>query len=307
MGVQRPEREGDINASSRNIPPRQADNPSSVTLDNHSAPLKTHEYKAKLPYPQKLHKVEKDKLFARFLDILKTLEIKIPFAEVLEQIPSYPKFMKDILSHKRDWKEAEIVLLTKKCSAVIQRNLPEKLQDPGSFVIPCTIGGTCMKTILCDFTASINLMSLSLMKKLRIQEVKHTRICLQLADGSIKFPSGVVEDMIVRVRPFSFPTDFVILDMEEDKNASIILGRPFLATGRTIIDVQKAKVTLRVDKDEFVLNAVKAMQHPDPQEECMKIDVIELLIEEVREVEQLDNELDNILEDAMPELDAPEE
>ncbi|XP_057734186.1 uncharacterized protein LOC130949507 [Arachis stenosperma] len=155
-------------------------------------------------------------------------------------------------------------VLSEEFSVVIQRNRPKKLQDPRSFVIPCTLGDTCIRTALCDLGASINLMPSSLVKKLRIHEVKPTCICLQLADGSIKIPSRVVEDLIVRVRLFTFPTDFVILDMEENKNASIILGRPFLATGRTIIDVQKGEVTLRVGKNEFVLNTVKAMQHHEP-------------------------------------------
>ncbi|XP_016163689.1 uncharacterized protein LOC107606194 [Arachis ipaensis] len=233
-------------------------------MDNHSASLRTPKYKARLPYPQKLHKTEKDEQFTKFRDILKTLEIKIPFDEALEQIPSCAKFMKDIMSHKREWKEAGTIFLTKECSAVIQRNLPEKLQDPGSFVIPYTLGETYIRTALCDLGARINLMPSSLMNKLGIQEPMPTRICLQLADGSIKIPSGVVEDMIVRVGPFAYLIDFVILDMKENRNASIILCRPFLATGGTIIDVRKGEVTLRVDKDEFTFNAVKAIQHPDP-------------------------------------------
>ncbi|XP_057745156.1 uncharacterized protein LOC130963023 [Arachis stenosperma] len=209
-----------------------------------------HEYKTKMPFSQKLYHAEKDKQLSWCADYLKTLEIKNPFAEALEQIPSYAKFMKDILSHKKNWREVEIILLTKKYSAVIQRTLLEKLQDPGSFVIPCILRDGCTKTVLRDLRASINLIPSSLIKKLGIQEVKRTYICLQLADGSIKFSSGVVEDMIVKVGPFVFPTDFVVLDMEEHKNASIILWRPFLATGRTLIDVQKGEVTLRVNENE---------------------------------------------------------
>ncbi|WP_220457763.1 hypothetical protein, partial [Vibrio marinisediminis] len=87
-------------------------------------------------------------------DYLRTLEIKIPFAEALEQIPSYAKFMKEILSHKKDWRETEKVFLTEECSAVILKSLPEKLQDPGSFLIPCTLEGTCTKIALCDLGAS---------------------------------------------------------------------------------------------------------------------------------------------------------
>ena len=80
-------------------------------------------------------------------------------------------------------------------------------------------------------------MPLSVMKKLQIEEVKPTRISLQLADLSIKLPVGVVEDLLVKVGPFIFPVDFVILDMEEEVKSSIILGRPFLATRRALINV----------------------------------------------------------------------
>ncbi|XP_016172944.1 uncharacterized protein LOC107615394 [Arachis ipaensis] len=169
------------------------------------------------------------------------------------------------------------MVLTKECSAVIQRNLPEKLQDLGSFVIPCTIGNTHIQKALCDLGISINLMPLSLMRKLQIEEVKSTCICLQLVDRSIKFPFGVVEDLLVRVGPFTFPTNFVILDMEEDKNASNILKRPFLATGKTLIDVQKGEVTLSVNEEEVVLNILEALQHPNHLEQCMRIDIIEPL------------------------------
>ncbi|XP_016199720.1 uncharacterized protein LOC107640733 [Arachis ipaensis] len=160
---------------------------------------------------------------------------------------------------------------------VIQRTLPEKHQDPKSFVIPCTLGDGHIRKALCDLRASINLMPSSLIRKLGNQDVKPTRICLQLADGSTKFSSGVVEDMIVRVGPFAFPTDFMVLNMEEHKNVSIILGRPYLATGKPSLMCKKGEVTLQVDEDEFVLNAVRAMQYPDTPEECMKIDIIDPL------------------------------
>ena len=141
-----------------------------------------------MPYPQKLRQAEQDKQFAHFADYLRTLEIKIPFAEALEQIPSYAKFMKEILSHKKDWRETEKVFLTEECSAVILKSLPEKLKDPGSFMIPCTLKGNCTKKALCDLGASINLIPASTIKKLGLtDEVKPTWICLQLVDGSIKY------------------------------------------------------------------------------------------------------------------------
>ncbi|XP_057755732.1 uncharacterized protein LOC130974909 [Arachis stenosperma] len=127
----------------------------------------------------KLRQAEKDKQFVRFADYLRTLEINIPFAETLEQIHSCAMFMKDIFSHKKDWREAEIVLLIEECNAVIQKNLPEKLKDPGSFMIPYTLGDACTKRALCNLGASINPIPISLIKKLCLtHEVKPTRICL---------------------------------------------------------------------------------------------------------------------------------
>ncbi|XP_057734149.1 uncharacterized protein LOC130949451 [Arachis stenosperma] len=138
------------------------------------------------------------------------------------------------------------MVLTKECNGVIQKNLPEKLKDHGSFVIPCTIREVIVDQALCDLRASINLMLLSLMRKLQIEEVKPTRTSLQLANRSLKFPLGVVENLLVKVGAFIFSVDFVILDMEEDVNASIILGRPFLANGKALIDVQKGELTFCV-------------------------------------------------------------
>ncbi|KAL1364163.1 hypothetical protein AAHE18_03G198300 [Arachis hypogaea] len=257
---------------------------------------------------QKLHEAEQDKQFARFADYLRTLEIKIPFAEALEQIPSYAKFMKEILSHKKDWRETKNVFLTEECSVIILKSSPEKLKDPGSFMIPCTLERTCTKTALCDLGASINLIPASTIRKHGlIEEVKPTRICLQLADGSIKYPSGVIEDMIVRVGPFAFPTDFVVLEMEEHKSATLILGRPFLATGQTLIDVQKGEVILRVNEDEFRLNAIEAMKHPDTSKDCMHVDSIDSLVQEINMTESLESELEDIFKDVQPDLEELEE
>ncbi|XP_062103615.1 uncharacterized protein LOC133814703 [Humulus lupulus] len=140
--------------------------------------------------------------------------------------------MKEILSKKRRLEDFETVALIQECSAIIQRKLPQKLQDPGSFTIPCTIGKFECKHALCDLGASINLMPLSVFRKLGLGEAKPTTITLQLADQSIKHPRGVIEDVLVKVDKFIFPTDFIILDMEEDTKVPIILGRPFLATGQ---------------------------------------------------------------------------
>ncbi|XP_057723895.1 uncharacterized protein LOC130939847 [Arachis stenosperma] len=136
------------------------------------------------------------------------------------------------------------------------------MKDPGSFQIPCIIGDISIEKALCDLGASINLVSLAMMKRMRIEEVKPTRMALQLADRTFKFPHGVVEDLLVKVGEFIFPADFVVLDMEEEANASIILGRPFLATAGAIIDVQKGESVLRLHEEKIVFNVFTAMSYP---------------------------------------------
>lgn len=168
-----------------------------------------------------------DAQFSKFLEIFKKIHINIPFADALEQMPNYVKFMKDVMAKKRRLEDYETVKLTEECSAILQRKLPQKLKDPRSFTIPCTIGDSYFEKALCDLGASINLMPLSVFRKLGLGEVTPTTICLQMADRSLTYPRGVIEDVLVKVDKFFFPTDFVVLDMEEDREIPIILGRPF--------------------------------------------------------------------------------
>ncbi|XP_039142003.1 uncharacterized protein LOC120279202 [Dioscorea cayenensis subsp. rotundata] len=231
----------------------------------------------KIPFPQRLMKNKLDQHFAKFLDVFKKLHINIPFAEALEQMPSYVKLMKEILSNKRKLKDYETVTLTEECSAILQKKLPPKLKDPGSFTIPCSIGNVVFERALCDLGASINLMPLSIFKKLNLGEARPTTVTLQLADRSLKHPRGVIEDVLVKIDKFIFSTDFIILDIEEDKDIPIILGRPFLATGRAIIDVQKGKLHLRVQEEEVTFNVFDAIKYPQASECCFRINEKNLL------------------------------
>ncbi|XP_062080890.1 uncharacterized protein LOC133785687 [Humulus lupulus] len=232
----------------------------------------------KIPYPQRLQKNSLDKQFSKLLEVFKKLHINIPFVEALEQMPSYVKFMKEILSKKRRLEDFETVALTEECSEILQRKLPQKLQDPGSFTIPCTIGKFECKHALCDLGASINLMPLSVFRKLGLGEAKPTTITLQLADRSIKHPRGVIEDVLVKVDKFIFPADFIVLDMKEDTTVPIILGRPFLATEQALIYVQKSELRLGVQGKEVVFNVFKAMSYPRASDSCFNNDVIDEVV-----------------------------
>ncbi|GJX37454.1 reverse transcriptase domain-containing protein [Tanacetum coccineum] len=128
---------------------------------------------------------------------------------------------------------------------MLLKKLPEKLGDPGKFLIPCNFPGMDVCHALADLGASINLMPLSIWKKLSLPDLTPTRMTLELADRSITYPKGLAEDVFVKVRKFHFPTDFVVVDFEADPRVPLILGRSFLRTGRALIDVYGEEITLR--------------------------------------------------------------
>ncbi|XP_057989126.1 uncharacterized protein LOC131172199 [Hevea brasiliensis] len=152
-------------------------------------------YKPPLPYPQRFQKAKLDKQFSKFLEVLKKLYINIPFTDAIFQMPSYAKFLKEILSTKRRLEDYETVALKEECSAFLQNKLPLKLKDPGSFSIPCHIGDTSIDKALCDLGASVSLISLSICEKLKIGELKPITISLQLVDRSIKYPVGILKNV----------------------------------------------------------------------------------------------------------------
>ncbi|XP_057755806.1 uncharacterized protein LOC130974988 [Arachis stenosperma] len=157
-----------------------------------------------LPYSQRFNKETKDQHFLKFLEVFKKLEINIPLDETLEQMPLYTKFLKELINKTRSWHEKETTMLTEECSAVIQRGILPKLKDTGSFVVSYTIGKMTLEKALCNLGASINLMPLSIMRKLAIEEIKPTRMSLVMADRSIKTPNRVMENLLVKVGEFIF-------------------------------------------------------------------------------------------------------
>ncbi|KAL8485323.1 hypothetical protein ACS0TY_027572 [Phlomoides rotata] len=166
----------------------------------------------RVPFPQRFVKKKLDENFAKFLEVFKKLHINIPFYDALEQMPNYAKFLKDLLSKRRRIEEPEMVKLTMECSALLKKNLPKKLKDPGSFNIFCDMGNGVKKNALCDLGASINLMPLSIFEKLDYGDLRPTSMTLQLADRSTTVPRGIVEDILVKVENLVFPTDFVVLE-----------------------------------------------------------------------------------------------
>ncbi|XP_009782214.1 uncharacterized protein [Nicotiana sylvestris] len=109
----------------------------------------------------------------------------------------YAKMMKDLMSRKFDFQELATVTLRQTCSDIVMRPIAEKLSNPGSFTIPCTIGNYAFAKALCDLGASINLIPLAIYKRLGIGRARPTSILLQLADRTVKRPSGILDDILV--------------------------------------------------------------------------------------------------------------
>ncbi|XP_019431588.1 PREDICTED: uncharacterized protein LOC109338740 [Lupinus angustifolius] len=219
-------------------------------------------------------KKDKVRQYARFLDLFKNLQINIPFMEAREQMHVYAKFMKDLLTKESKFSE-ETVTLEAGCSAIIQKSLPQKTKVPASFIIPVTIGELSEGKALLDLGASIKLIPLSMLKRIGGLEIKPTRMTLQLADRYVKYPYGVLEDVSLKVDELVFPVDFVIMDIEEDKEVPLIFGRPFMKTARVIIDVDDGKLKVRVEDQDVNFNVFEAMKHLKDKQHCFRVDVIE--------------------------------
>ena len=250
-----------------------------VTPGNITFPDKPPKITHPLSYPQQLKKKMIDEQFSKFLNIFNKLHVNIPFADALEQMSHYAKFMKEIMTKKKKIEEQGTINQSEQCSAIIQRKLPEKLKDPRSFTIPCSIGGHTIEKALCDLGASINLMPSSILNKLDIGDLTPTLISLQMADRSFAFPRGILEDILVKIAKFIFPVNFVILDIEDDREVSIILGRPFSATGHALIDVREGNLTLQVNGEEVKFNIPQAMKFPSEEPSCKRIKVLRPQIE----------------------------
>lgn len=196
------------------------------------------------------------------MSYLKDSVVIIPLIDACYHMPKYSTYFRRF--HANIKKLEGMVTLGEECSMVTQRGLPRKVDDPSSFTLPCSIGSLSVKNALADLGASINLMSYSMFLKLGYSGLKPTRMNIQLADRSVKYPLGICENMLVMVRKFKFPVDFVILDMEEDGMVPIILGRPFLATARVVIDVHDGKLTLRVGTESLTFDIKDTMDFSLP-------------------------------------------
>ncbi|GJS84975.1 reverse transcriptase domain-containing protein [Tanacetum coccineum] len=248
-------------------------------------PLVTQKTKTSLPYPSRLAKEklrEKDDILAsKFMEIFRNLHFELSFADALIHMPKFAPMFKKMLNNKDKLIELTKTPLNENCSAVVLKKLPEKLGDPGRFLIPCDFSEFDNCLALADLGASINLMPLSIWKKLGLPGLNDTKMVLELADRTISKPTGVAENVFVKVGKFYFPADFVVLDFIADPRVPLILGRPFLRTAHALIDVYEGEITLRNDDQSLTL---KCGDTPSISynnlESLKKVDLIDVTCEE---------------------------
>ncbi|GKB55881.1 reverse transcriptase domain-containing protein [Tanacetum coccineum] len=207
-------------------------------------------YKPKIPYPQRLRKEKMEAQYGKFLDMIRAVRINIPLVDVLARMPNYGKFLKELMSNKHKIEQISAAFLSDESSAIHQNKVPPKLGDPGSFLITCNFNEAFSCNALSDLGANINLMPCSLYAKLSLETLKPTKMNVRLADRSFQYPIGIAENMLVEVGKFNFPADFVILEIEEDKedfDALLDEGSEILYS----IEGTILEETLFVEFDEF--------------------------------------------------------
>nr|GFA61571.1 reverse transcriptase domain-containing protein [Tanacetum cinerariifolium] len=196
---------------------------------------------ASIPYPfrrndESNREKPKDQI-EKFYQLFKDMSFEISFTDALILMLKFASTLKALISNKERLSEMARTLLNEHCSAVLLKNLPEKLGDPGKFLIPWDFLGMAECLALADLGVSINLMPYYVWKKLSLPDLTPTCMTLELADRSISRPVGVAEDVYVKVGSFHFLADFVVVDFDADPRVPLILERPFLKTRRALIDI----------------------------------------------------------------------
>ncbi|GJT56851.1 reverse transcriptase domain-containing protein [Tanacetum coccineum] len=238
-----------------------------------------------IPYRSRLNKEKlqdkSDIQIHKFLQMFKKLHFNISFPKALAYMPKYAKMLKNLITNKEKLLELENTPLNENCSAVLLKKLPEKLKDPGKFLIPCDFDELEECMALADLGANINLMPLCVWKKLMLPELVPTRMTLELANRSVSYPAGIAEDVFVQVGKFTFPADFVVVDYDIDPRVPLILGRAFLRMARALVDIHGEELTLRVRDEKLVFNVESTSKYPQKHgdESIHMIDILDTTFE----------------------------
>ena len=190
-----------------------------------------------------------DEQFGKFVEVIQKIYINIYQIDAI-QVPTYAKYIRDILNNKRPLPTTEVIKLMEECSAAILNTSPVKKKDPGCPTIDCSIGNQNFENVLCDLRASVSVIPKKVFDKLNYSTLTPTSMCLQLADQSVRYPTEITKNIPVKIRIFFVPVDFVVLDMEDDIKTPLIFGRPFLSTTNEHIDVRAGEIRFHINGKE---------------------------------------------------------
>ncbi|KAM1048644.1 hypothetical protein ACFX2C_027835 [Malus domestica] len=239
-----------------------------------------------VPFPHRFMQSKKDENEKDILETFRKVQVNIPLLEAIKQVPKYAKFLKELCTNKTRKSNKEVVKVSENVSAVLQRKLPTKCKHPGSFTIPCIIGTTRFEHAMLDLGASINVMPYYIYESMNLGELKKDGVIIQLANRSNAYPKGVLDDVLLQVNHLIFLADFYVLDMEDSAHSTslpILLGRPFMKTARTKIDVFKGTLTMEFDGEVINFNIYETMRYPVDDHSCFSIDIIDSLAQEYLE------------------------
>ncbi|KAM2012985.1 hypothetical protein ACFX1T_024754 [Malus domestica] len=261
--------------------PKPSNLPNKGTTVSNSIP--TNDFPLNVPFPSRFKQTKKEEAEKDILETFRKVQVNIPLLDAIKQVPRYAKFLKELCTTRKRISNKEVVQVSENVSAVLQRKLPPKCKDPGSFTIPCVIGNTKFEHAMLDLGASINVMPYSIYASMNLGELKNDGVIIQLADRSNAYPKGVLEDVLVQVDNLIFPADFYVLEMEDSPNVTplpILLGRPFMKTARTKIDVFKGTLTMEFDGEIINFNISEAMKFPKDDHSCFSIDILDELAQD---------------------------
>ena len=259
------------------------------------------------PFPHSLRKKKNSVNQTEILKVLWQVKVNIPLLDMIKQVPTYAKFLKDLCTVKRGFNVNKKAFLTEQVSAIIECKTPVKYKDPGCLTISVNIGGISVEKSLLDLGASVNLLPYSMYKQLGLGELKPTSITLSLADRSIKIPKGTIEDVLIQVDKFYYPVDFVVLDTEPvavgANHVPIILGRPFLATSNALINCRNwvmqltfGNMTLEINIFHLNKKHMQAME-----DDCEEVCIIDTILEERANEQQVQDVLTQELSECLVE------
>ncbi|CAN6583754.1 unnamed protein product [Malus baccata var. baccata] len=244
---------------------------------NVSNSLPTNVFPSNVPFPSRFMHTKKEDVERDILETFRKVQVNIPLLDAIKQVPRYAKFLKELCTTRKRMSTKEVVKVGENVSTILQHKLPPKCKDPGSFTIPCVIGNTRFESAMLDLGAFINVMPYSIYASMNLGVLKNDGVIIQLADRSNVYPKRVLENVLVQVNHLIFPADFYVLEMDESDHTPslpILLGRPFMKTARTKIDVFNGTLSMEFDGEVVNFNLSNSIKYPSEDHSCFSIDII---------------------------------